>query len=859
MVRVLSFSRIQPRGLARDFLFWCSQGRNIVGRIAYTFVLAALVSLLFIKVGFADHVPTLSQQYQRDIQPLISKYCGDCHTAGEQEGGFDLDALSAEELSDDSAGAWYKVLVNLRAGVMPPSGCEQPSDEERAKIADWIKFGAIGINPKEIDPGRVTLRRLNRTEYSNTIRDLMGIHFVAEEVFPVDDSGYGFDNIGDVLTISPLLMEKYLEAARQIVDRAVPKTHRAVVVNRIQGEQFTGSGIPEPLLYSDRILAFMPSVNDHGLNLFFTQAADISKTHTIKTAGTYRLSSDFLVRGDFGFNPSRCRGTLFVNGEKAWQQNFAWGYEEPFRFDTELHLDPGEVTLRFLLEPVEPSEPIDEKKLGNNGKFVDLRLLGVDVAGPLAEEHWGNPQRYDLFFPKTSPPPREAHVERVRYAREVLETFASKAFRRPVDSSTLDLLVAIAEDSFSNPDKTFEQAVSEAFVAVLCSPRFLMHMENTAESSEPNDFPLLDEYTLASRLSYLLWSTMPDQELTDLASRGELRANLESQVDRLLLDEKAHEFASNFGLQWMPIRDLPDVPLNHRAVLRYEGSRKQIKFTRDLRRNMYAETELFVREVIQKDLSILNFIDSDFTFLNGPLAEFYEIEGVDGREMRRVDLPESSKRGGLVTQASVLTVTSDPNRTSPVKRGQFILSNFLGTPAPPPPPDIPQLEDSVEGENGRTLSVREAMQLHRADPMCASCHARMDPIGLAFENYNAIGMWRDEERGDEIDASGTLVTGESIDGIEDLKQIMLHEKRTDFYRCFTEKLMTYALGRAPEITDVHTVDTIVETLERDNGKFSTLLMGIIESTPFQRRRSATPSAESGKQHDLNRPNNRPQE
>ncbi|PYK98294.1 MAG: hypothetical protein DME19_13155 [Verrucomicrobia bacterium] len=463
----------------------------------------------------------------------------------------------------------------------------------------------------------------------------------------------------------------------------------------------------------------------------------------------------------------------------------------------------------------------------------------------------------------------------------MLRRFARRAFRRPVDDPTLDRLVRIAEDAYSTPGKRFEEGVARAMVAVLASPRFLFRVEEIEQGIAGKAYPLIDEHALASRLSYFLWSTLPDEELFRLADRHELRVNLAAQVGRMLADERANQLVQNFTGQWLQVRDVDGININAQEVLARDGGedkelerirqrfrelqaipeeqltpeqkrereqlaeRRRQRFSRPaveldgpLRHAMREETEMFFRALLREDRSVMELIDSDYTFLNERLARHYGIPEVSGNEMRRVALPESSPRGGLLTQGSVLVVTSNPTRTSPVKRGLFVLDNILGMPPPPPLPDVPLLEQSEKEFKDREPTLREVLELHRNKPLCSSCHNRMDPLGLALENFNALGMWREKERGQPIESSGRLITGESFNGIRELKQILKEKHRRDFYACLTGKLLTYALGRGVEYYDVETVDAIVERLEKQEGRISALLMGIVESAPFQKRRNA---------------------
>jgi hypothetical protein len=370
---------------------------------------------------------------------------------------------------------------------------------------------------------------------------------------------------------------------------------------------------------------------------------------------------------------------------------------------------------------------------------------------------------------------------------------------------------------------------------VLVSPRFLFRAEVQPEPNNPGKVVPLDEFALASRLSYFLWSSAPDQELFELARAGKLRENLRPQVDRMLADEKSERFVRSFVGQWLQTRDVQTVSIDPRRILGYR-SRTDIGrlFNDRVRRSMREETELLFAHLVQENRSVLDLLTADYTFLNESLARFYGIDDVEGDEMRKVELPEDSHRSGILTHASFLIVTSNPTRTSPVKRGLFVLDNLLGLPAPPPPPDVPPLERTRTRGSG--LTMREAMARHREDPLCASCHARMDPLGLALEEFNALGMWREEEYGKPIDTAGQLVTGESFQNTRELARVIASDRRRDFYRCLTEKMLTYALGRGVEYYDSPTIERIVDELDKDSGKMRTLVYGVVESAPFQKRR-----------------------
>ena len=822
--------------------------------------------------------------FRRDVQPILQEYCFDCHADGANKGGVAFDEFK----SDDALvhpDLWLKALKNTRAGLMPPRNKPHPPAEDQQKLERWIKYAAFGIDPKNPDPGRVTVRRLNRVEYRNTIHDLMGIDYNAEVEFPPDDTGYGFDNIGDVLTLPPMLLEKYLTAAKTIVAQAVPVVSKVVPETIVAGNRFrTG----EPGEGQGRNGAGRGNRREGMLSLNYYEPASVSTMLHADQAGSYRVTLELAVKGTFEFDPGKCHVSCKMDGRELLNKELGWYENKTFSFDFEETWEAGERRMSFELAPLTPVE--------NKIHPCEMRIVQVIVRGPMEKEHWTTPRNYNQFFTKEAP---QDSAERLVYARELLRKFATRAFRRPVDDKTVERLATLAENIYKQPGKTFESGVAHAMVAVLASPRFLFRLEeaqngNKSLSAASARFASIDEYSLASRLSYFLWSTMPDQELMDLAARGELRKNLSAQVKRMLDDGRSERLFQNFTGQWLQTRDVEGISVNARVILaRDSGQERQMRqqqeefraqlaegaaarlaatnqsaagitnglartnglaqrqdfnrrlnqprvdLDRDLRDAMRRETEMFFASIVREDRPITELIESDYTFLNEKLANLYGLTNlnVTGSEMQRVNLPPDSPRGGVLTQGSTLVVTSNPDRTSPVKRGLFILENFLGTPTPPPPPNIPALETVDKDFKDHEPTLREALKAHRESPLCASCHARMDPIGLAFENFNAMGMWRDKERNQTIDTAGKLTTGESFATVRELKHILASEHRLDFYRCLTEKLLTYAIGRGTEYYDIETIDQIVQRLERDNGRFSALLMGIIESAPFQKMRT----------------------
>jgi len=758
-------------------------------------------------------------RYHDEVESILADHCYSCHGMGSKKGSVSLDGFGSDDALLARRDLWNNVLKNVRAGLMPPADKPRPTADELKTLEDWIKRDAFRLDPTNPDPGRVTLRRLNRVEYRNTIRDLMGIDFRTDEEFPADDSGYGFDNIGDVLSVSPLLLEKYLLAAESIVGTAVPTVPRVVKTRSLNGSDFRGEG------------------GASGVGMTFYKPAKVTQTFTLEKSAAYRLLVDLAVQGDFYSDPGRAKITFKRDGVTLIAEEFSWENYRAYSFRFEANLDAGEHTLTCEVEPL---VPVEQKKTS-----VDLKIRGVHIEGPLDPGDWVPTPNYDRFFDREAPATPEA---RKSYAREVIRRFADKAYRRPVEPRIVDRLVAIAEETYNLPGRSFEQGVGRAMVAVLASPRFLFRVEsNQAVADDATSAPI-DEYALASRLSYFLWSTMPDAPLIELAGRGELRSRLGEQVKRMLADGRSNELVKNFIGQWLQARDFDGFPIQHKVLFRRENlPTKKDGEVDALRRAMRQETEAYFAHVLREDRPILELIDSDYAFVNKALAEHYGLPAVEGREIRKVTLPEGSPRGGLLTQGGILMVTSNPTRTSPVKRGQFILENILGTPTPPPPPDIPSLEDTIKNLAGREPSTREIMEVHRKDALCASCHNRMDPLGLAFENFNALGMFRTTERKQPIDASGKLVTGRTFSNAMELKKILVKEYRDDFYRCLIEKMLTYALGRGVDYYDTETIDQILDRLDKNEGRFSAILMGILESAPFQKRRVTPVVAASGPQ------------
>lgn len=826
-------------------------------------LIVALCALLLAPLTFGSDPDGVSA-FRKDIRPILKEYCYDCHGDGANKGNVTLDEFASDAAALENHDLWLKVLKNVRAGLMPPPKKPQPAADQKQQVVGWVKSAVFQADPNDPDPGRVTIRRLNRVEYRNTVRDLLGIEFETEKAFPPDDSSHGFDNISDALTLSPMLLEKYLAAAKAVVAQAVPAVSKVPAEIIIPGEEFTGAPASDNSMNR--------SAASRALTLSYYKIAFATNRFKAPHPGKYQLILDGAANERFvdnQFDYNKCRLVLRVDGKEVHTQDYTREGGKALHYEYDHELTAGEHDFVFEVTPLTPDQP--------QVRSLTLRIDSVTVRGPLDKQHYVAPKNYARFFPREVP---ADDSQRREYARELLEKFLLRAWRSPVEKDRLDGLVTLAEKTYSLPGKTFEAGISQAMVAALASPRFLFREENV-ETKTAGKYHLIDEFALASRLSYLLWSSMPDDELLRLAGERKLRSQLAAQTKRMLEDSRSSAFARNFVGQWLQTRDVDSVSIDARQVLgrennfdpdqekrmqRFRSLRDredeltpeekkelaEIRATRnrrgqplraemngDIRRAMRLETEKAFEHILKGNRSLIELLDSDYTFLNEKLARHYGLTNLNvvGDEMRLVKLPPETGRGGVLTHGSVLTVTSNPTRTSPVKRGLFILDNLLGTPPAPPPPDITPLEDAAKAIRDRPVSLRETLALHRDQPLCASCHNRMDPLGLALENFNALGLWRDKERGLDIDSTGTLLSGESFTNVIQLKRILATNHAPEFYRTVTEKLLIYALGRGLEYSDVITVDAIVEKLTASGGQPSVLLAEVINSAPFQKARA----------------------
>jgi mono/diheme cytochrome c family protein len=1048
--------------------------------IAAIVLFAALVTLpVILTRSFAqgaDETATASDTvFLKTITPLLQQNCYQCHGNGKQKGGVELDSYKTAADVDADREQWEDVLKEIQSGEMPPPAAKNhPSLSDRNIIANWILGEIYKVDPAHPDPGRVTIRRLNRDEYNNTIRDLVGVDFQPAADFPSDDSGYGFDNNGDVLSLSPVLMDKYLAAATRIMDEAIvtekiPSQLRHYNANLMEmgfnadGDRGDGwmplggleeDGVSEtiPVPAGDYIVrvytwtrphALPPpgpdffagrgrrghggrsgagrngptlqnapttgpvitangdappslkgrgaalAVNDPDLNDVVVNdnnvdtpplrmpgksvpivSANLNSPTTQPGAQSGQngrpatqpsdanlppmklsLMVDGVVIQDqvdtgteakpvilqyrvgvsqgkhrFAITNRRIRGgkdeLTMVNGRIGQQQGgtiwVKWveiegplpgatirfpvntlnvlGEGRPMSDGTRQLGKDGQVTASFTT-PTDGEYVLRAQAYADqagkeptcmewliNGKVVKkFDVLAPGHLVPIEGQHVfslellhpmpyvyetkvklpAGPQQFSVAFindfsdPNAANPNLRQRNLYIKYlevenpagtqplppmpaalaanftvkptpetksaaAREILGNFAQRAWRRPVEADELHHLMKLFNRA-EQDGESFEAALKLPMKAVLVSPYFLFRGEVQPDPNDPKSIHSVSEIDLASRLSYFLWSSMPDDELLNLAEHGQLRQNLAPQVRRMLASPKAQALVDDFSGQWLQTRNLDLVAPDQMEFPDYDAN---------LREAMRTETQMFFGSVMREDRSVIDFLTGDYTFVNQRLAEFYGIKGITGDQFHRVSL-EGTHRRGILTQASVLTITSNPTRTSPVKRGKWVLENLLNTPPPPPPPDVPLLANDGHPDSG---TLRQQMEQHRANPACASCHAQMDPLGFGLENFDGIGKWRDKDGDDAVDPSGQLATGEKFAGAVELEDILASSRRDQFLDCITEKMLTYALGRGVEPYDRPAVQKIIAGMENNDLKFSSLINGVVNSVPFQMER-----------------------
>jgi len=742
----------------------------------------------------------LDRRLTQDVSPLFAKYCLGCHAGEDAPADLHLDRLASlrDALTGDLDVRLIKDMVG--SGTMPPKRKPQPTDHERQVITQWAD-AVLNYVPADapIDPGWFTVHRLNRTEYRNTLRDLLGIdpgtHDLAVRL-PRDDTGYGFDNIADVLSVSPLAIEAYLASAEQAIDLALgpvvefgdsPRALRPIA--GVSGQPLPAGGF---FLYSNG-----------------PASADFSAP----------ITGEYMVRcrvWETRAGDEHARARLQIGRRRVEEFSVSGTREEPQVLARRVRLARGghSIAVSFLNDYY--VKGVADRNLG---------VESISVAGPLEEATTERPAAWAGIFA-----PASGATDDGARAADVLAAFATRAYRRPAGAAETESLLRVYR-SRRAAGEPFEPAVRAALTAALVSPNFLFRSVAHPDAANPGARYSLNGYELASRLSYFLWSSAPDGPLLNAAADASLLGDegLIRHVQRMLADPRADAFIQNFAGQWLQLRGLEAVAIDRERFPDYDD---------ELRRDMTAEATLFLGDVLRSGRSVLEFLDSRETFLNARLASLYGVPGVEGSEFRRVPLPIGSSRGGVLTMGAILTLTSNTTRTSPVKRGLFVLDQILGAAPPPPPADIPPLEQAAHANPNAT--VRERLAAHIADSSCASCHRRLDPVGLAFEHFDAIGRWRDTENGTPIDASGTLPDGVVLRDSADLKRTLM-ERSDQFIEALSAKTLTYALGRGVEPFDRPAVRKIAQRTRAHGDKFSALVESIVLSETFRTCRGREPS------------------
>ena len=829
---------------------------KIATKIIFHFNFSKAIALFyFVTTGlisgavFAQTSETVSPQ-----RALLDQYCVSCHnqamvnsTPVEGENllftqlrglGMTLDKENVDDVSENPE-VWEKVVRKLRVGVMPPPDNPRPGHEDYSEFRYWLEEQLDQANAEKVNPGRTqSFHRLNQAEYQTVIGQLLGLKLDVEELIPADPPDRnGFDNNAEVLSLSPVLMERYVSAAHKIAELAVGATPLGMSIKSYE--------VPLNLIQNDRLDDQLP----------FGSRGGAAVTHNFPVDGLYRIKVklqtnyvDF-VRGydqphqievsldgeridvfEFGGDapgmPAPYSFAGNIRGSDDWEEFMMAIADEGFELEIPVQAGPRVIGATFPREIWE-AEGIDQPRLfGYHLAVTELpdsnpALGSVSIEGPIVSQGPGLTPSREIIF---SCIPEDYDAER-GCAKEILTGLARKAYRRPLTEDDWLELSEFFESGFK--EEGFDKGIQLALERILVAPDFLWRIQQDPEGLLPGESYEITDVELASRLSFFLWSGGPDEELLSLAENGRLRESgiLKSQVTRMMDDPKAEAFIKNFIGQWLYLRNLDNV---------YPLPSAFPEFDDNLRESFKQETELFFDEQIREDHSLLDLFTANYSFLNERLADHYGVQGIYGNHFRKVSL-DGHKRGGLLGHGSLMTVTSYPNRTSVVLRGKFVLDNLLGSPPPEPPPNVPALEES--SQTGKQLTMREAMAQHRENPACRVCHAAMDPIGFSLENYDAVGKWRDMFAGVDVDASGLLPDGAAFNGRKGLENLIL-DRPTDFVATVTEKLLTYALGRGVEYYDMPTVRSIVRQSEQEDFSWSSLILGVVESAPFQMRRTA---------------------
>jgi hypothetical protein len=770
---------------------------------------------------------------QSTQRALLDKYCATCHSERLKTGGLNLEKLDTNKVGDH-AELWEKVVEKLRGGMMPPPGMPRPDKAALDGLATWAENELDRAYLVSSNPGRVGLHRLNRAEYGNAVHDLLGLEVDPSDLLPADDSSAGFDNIADALTVSPVLLERYLSAAWKISSVALgdPNITPTTQTFRVRSDAS-----------QDQHIEGLPIGTRGGILVKYNFPLDAEYRFKVKfwsnTVNTVR-GLEFPSRVEITLDGARVKLVTIGGQDDADLGNSnptASAEEISKRVELQIPVKAGPhtVTVAFLQKSTGPTvdilEPFGREKLDPVNTAGIPEVDWVAITGPIKPTGPGDtPSRRQVLIChvgqagslRGTGSPANNHEDALPCARKILTTLARKAYRRPVTDSETERLLTYYQRGRNNNgtrlDSSFDSGIETALAFMLVNPQFLFRSETDPAGIVPGKPYRISDYELASRLSFFLWSSIPDEQLLTLAGQNKLHdpAVLEQQVRRMLTDKRADALTSNFLGQWLYLRNLKGTSPDQQIFPDFDDN---------LRQAFQKETELFVGSIMHEDHSVVDVINADYTFVNERLARHYGIPNVYGDYFRKVTIPNPARRG-LLGQGSVLTVSSYTNRTSPVLRGKWVLTNIMGTPPPPPPPNVPPIKEISSG------TMRQRMEEHRANAACAACHKVMDPIGFSLENFDAIGEWRTADQGAPIDASGVLADGSTINGPSALLNF-LSARPEQFVRTMTRMLMTYALGRGTDYYDMPVIRGIERDAAKQNYRFSALVLGIVNSPPFQ--------------------------
>ena len=803
---------------------------------ALTFILAVV---LVRPVGFAQGTAasSVSSATSSSDAAVVKTYCATCHNDRTRSGELSLEHADLADIAP-RADVWEKVIRKVRAGMMPPAGMPRPDAATLEAFVSHLETTIDRTAAAHPRPGRTALHRLNRAEYANAIRDLLALEIDATALLPPDDESSGFDNIADVLTVSPSLMERYLSASWNISRTAL---------GNVNITPSTATYRVRPDLSQDQHIEGLPPGTRGGMKIEHTFPVD--GEYVIKLR-LWRNTFD-LMRGmedphDIEIAMDGTRLTMVTAGGR---DDFGRMAENPGTFGADLdrrltvrlpvkagtHAIWATTVLKSHASRDDLIKPFIRTTIDGLDIMGDPSVDRITVEGPYNATGPGDTASRRKILqcrPTSRRSSREIEASEVGCARQILTTLARQAYRKPVDRASADVLMEFYAKGRKTGD--FERGIESALQFILASPDFLFRVEPDPPSrsalrrAESPEVYRLGDLELASRLSFFLWSSLPDEPLISVAAQGRLKepAVLEQQVRRMLADPRSKTLIDNFAEQWLHLRNLKNANPDLGAFPDFDDN---------LRQSMKEETELLFNSIMREDRSVMDLLNADYTFVNERLAKHYGMPNIYGSRFRRVPVPNEARRG-LLGQGSILTVTSYPNRTSPVERGKWILTNLLGVPPQPPPPNVPPLPDN--GSDGKALSLRERMERHRSNPVCAGCHRVMDPIGFAMENFDGTGRWRAKEDGTPIDASGTLFTGATLDGVNALRQELTRRPEV-FVGVLTERMLTYAVGRGLEYYDMPAVRTIVHGARATDYRFSSIVLGVAQSVPFQMKETAS--------------------